>query len=76
MNNLELSADQVIDLIFEKKISLNDTNISVKHSCLSVLSKLEERMHRSNNFDTSILTMIVEHGLKKSSRTGKKLSRI
>jgi hypothetical protein len=76
MNNLELSADQVIDLIFEKKISLNDTNISVKHSFLSVLSKLEERIYRSNNFDTSGLTMIVEDGIKKSSRNGKKLSRI
>lgn len=44
MNSLELTDEQIIDLIFEKKITCGQNVISTKHSCLAILAKLDERL--------------------------------
>jgi hypothetical protein len=41
---IELTADQMIDLIFEKKIAIGSYQIYSKASCLGILSKLDERL--------------------------------
>ena len=44
MNLISLTADEILDLIFEKKIANGIVNIESKHSYLSILSKLDERL--------------------------------
>jgi len=44
MNKLELSDDQIVDLIFEKKIIVDNICVYTKSSCLSILAKLEDRL--------------------------------
>ncbi len=50
MNTILLDADQIIDLIFEKKLRCDDTNISTVDSGLAILSKLEERIENGKMF--------------------------
>lgn len=44
MKKITLSDEQIIDLIFEKKINFENISISAKHSYLGILSKLDERL--------------------------------
>lgn len=44
MNTIELDTDQILDLIFEKKITYGNIRLSGTHSFLAILSKLEERL--------------------------------
>lgn len=41
-----LNDDQLLDLIFEKKITYGNIQISGTHSFLGILSKLDERLSR------------------------------
>jgi len=42
--NILLSSEQIVDLIFEKKLSYGGQTITMKDSGLCTLSKLEERL--------------------------------
>lgn len=44
MSKLELTDDQIVDLIFEKKIIIDNICVDTKSSCLSILAKLEDRL--------------------------------
>ena len=44
MNNILLSSDQIVDLIFEKKLICDEFNIGCRDSGLSVIAKIEERL--------------------------------
>lgn len=44
MEEIELTDDQIIDLIFERKIDLGQTKILAKNSFHEILAKLEERL--------------------------------
>ena len=43
MNEIELTDDQIVDLIFERKIDLGQTKILAMNSFHEILAKLEER---------------------------------
>lgn len=44
MQKIELSTNQIIDLIFEKKIMNGNTVVSAKDSCLAILAILDTRL--------------------------------
>ena len=44
MNEIELSDNQIIDLIFERKIDIGDSKILTTNSFHEILAKLEERL--------------------------------
>lgn len=44
MNEIELTDDQIVDLIFERKIDLGQTKILAMNSFHEILAKLEERL--------------------------------
>lgn len=44
MNNILLTSDQIVDLIFEKKLSCESFNIVCEDSRMQVLAKIEERL--------------------------------
>ena len=44
MEQINLTEDQIIDLIFEKKIIYENISISAKHSSLGIIFKIEERL--------------------------------
>jgi hypothetical protein len=44
MNEIQLTDDQIIDLIFERKIDLGQTKISCDNSFHEILGKLEQRL--------------------------------
>lgn len=66
MNKIELTSDEIVDLIFEKKIIIDNVEISLKHSCLSVLSTLEDRIYAKNIFRRNAFTSILSSDLKKA----------
>lgn len=45
MNEIQLTLEDILDLIFERKVELGDTKISTVHSFQEILSEIEER-HR------------------------------
>ncbi len=47
---IELTSEQIIDLIFEKVVVDGDNVISLKDSCLCTLSKLDERLENKKVF--------------------------
>jgi len=51
MNKLELTSEQIINLIFEKKISSGDYSISAKDSCLTILAELDTRLNDGKFFN-------------------------
>ena len=44
MNEIELTDDQIVDLIFERKVKLGQTKILATNSFHEILAKLEERL--------------------------------
>lgn len=44
MNEIELTDDQIIDLIFERKIQIEQCKIKTENSFHEILAKLEERL--------------------------------
>lgn len=66
MNKIELTSDEIVDLIFEKKIIINNLEISLKHSCLSVLSTLEERLNEKRFLNRNAFTCHLSDDFKKA----------
>lgn len=50
---IELNSDQLIDLLYEKKITLGNIEISVKNTLLGTLSQLEFRSTYGKTFNRS-----------------------
>ena len=46
LTDISLTADEVIELIFEKKIIYGHSHISMKDSSLCMLSKLEDQLKK------------------------------
>ncbi len=44
MNEMQITDDQIVDLIFERKIDLGHTKLSTMNSFHEILAKLEERL--------------------------------
>lgn len=44
MNEIQLTDEQIVDLIFERKIDLGQTKILATNSFHEILAKLEERL--------------------------------
>jgi hypothetical protein len=44
MQKIELSCNQIIDLIFEKKIMNENITLTSKDSCLAILATLDTRL--------------------------------
>lgn len=41
---MELTNEQIVDLIFEKKIVVDGIELQAKQSCLSILAELDQRL--------------------------------
>ena len=48
MNTYELSDEEIIDLIFEKKVCVKNISVRSKHSFLTILAKLDQRLRDEN----------------------------
>lgn len=44
MNEIEITDDQIVDLIFERKVDLGDIKLNATNSFHEILAKLEERL--------------------------------
>jgi len=44
MNEIEMTAEQIINLIFERKVKIGETEVLSKNSFHEILGKLEQRL--------------------------------
>ena len=51
MKEMTLSAEEIIDLIFEKKIQKDDLKISASDSFLTIISRLHDEMQKEFSND-------------------------
>lgn len=68
METIELSDEQILDLVFERKIMYGEIEISAMHSALCFLSKLDERLRDVNIIGSQDTVFCRSYGRNDTSR--------
>ena len=51
MKKIELTAEDIVNLIFEKKIKIGENELLAKNSCLAILAELDRRLNDGKIFN-------------------------